>query len=88
MSEHENEFNILYKIYNQYRAKYRENAYDSQQMCLMWSTDDPPDEIEGTDPFIDIEVAFQISINDDDALDLYNMTLEEAIIKIRELQNL
>lgn len=86
MSNHEKAFNTLYDIYNKYRAKHRENSYDSQQMCLMWSTNDPPDEIEGTDPFIEIEDAFQISISDDDALDLYDMSLEDATIKILRLQ--
>ena len=42
-------------------------------MCCMWSTHDPPDEIDGTEPFCDIEDAFNISINEDDALNLYNM---------------
>ena len=86
MSNHETAFNTLYEIYNKYRAKYRENSYDSQQMCLMWSTNDPPDEVEGTDPFIDIEEAFQISINDDDALAMYDMSLKDATIKILQLQ--
>ena len=55
-------------------------------MCLMWSTDDPPDEIEGTEPFDDIEKAFDICINDDDAFYLYDMTLEEATMRIIEIQ--
>ncbi|MEM9219537.1 MAG: hypothetical protein AAGD25_35050 [Cyanobacteria bacterium P01_F01_bin.150] len=86
MSKSEKAYEILYEIYNQYRKQYRENSYDSRQMCLMWSTNDPPDEIEGTDPFIDIEVAFDIEISDEDAMILYDMTLDEAIVKILELQ--
>jgi hypothetical protein len=46
----------------------------------MWSTADPPDIIEGTDPLCDIESAFHIYIEDDDALELYDMTLEESLI--------
>jgi hypothetical protein len=46
----------------------------------MWSTADPPDAIEGTDPICDIEAAFHIYIEDDDALELYDMTLEESLI--------
>ena len=38
--------------------------FDTEQMCLMWSTDNPPDEIEGTEPFNDIEEAFNIAIDD------------------------
>ena len=55
----------------------------------MWSTDDPPDNIEGTVPFCDIEEAFHISIDDDQALNLYDMDLDAAmnrIIKIMETE--
>jgi len=80
-------YDTLYQIYDKHRRRYRENSYDSQQMCLMWSTDDPPDIIEGTEPFCDIEEAFGICIDDDDdALDLYNMKLDEAAKRIIEMQ--
>jgi hypothetical protein len=52
----------------------------------MWSTNDPPDEIEGTEPFCDIEDAFDISINEDDSLDLYDMNLNDAAKFIIEIQ--
>jgi len=52
----------------------------------MWSTNDPPDVIEDTEPFNDIEDAFDISIDGDDALDLYDMYLEEAAKRIVEIQ--
>jgi hypothetical protein len=52
----------------------------------MWSTNDPPDEIEGTEPFCDIEDAFNISINEDDAFDLYGMDLMDAAKFIIEIQ--
>ncbi|MCX7087885.1 MAG: hypothetical protein NTV00_07510 [Methylococcales bacterium] len=86
MSELEKTFDILYKIYNKHRRQHPENSFDSKQICLMWSTDDPPDEIEGTGPFNDIEEAFKIAIDDEDALELYDMTLEEASIIILEIQ--
>jgi len=78
-------YETLYRIYNKHRLQYRENSYDSQQMCLMWSTYDPPDDIEGTESFCDIEKAFGISIDDDAALDLYDMTLKEAAKRIIEI---
>ena len=55
-------------------------------MCCMWSTNDPPDIIEGTEPFCDIEDVFNISINEDDALDLYDMNLNNAAKFIIEIQ--
>ena len=55
-------------------------------MCCMWSTNDPPDIIEGTEPFNDIEHAFNITIDDDEALNLYDMDLKEATKRIMDLQ--
>ena len=52
----------------------------------MWSTYDPPDIIEGTEPFCDIETAFGISIEEDDALQLYDMDLDVAARKIMEMR--
>lgn len=52
----------------------------------MWPTDDPPDVIEGTEPFCDIEEAFGICIDDDTAGVLYDMKLEEAAKRIIEIQ--
>ena len=52
----------------------------------MWSTYDPPDVIEDTEPFNDIEAAFNITIDDDDALDFYDMDLKDAAKNIIELQ--
>ena len=74
-------YDALHQIYQRHRRNHRENS-DSKQMCCMWSTDDPPDIIEGTPPFDDIEDAFGISIDDDTALELYDMHLDEAAKKI------
>jgi len=52
----------------------------------MWSTDDPPDIIEGTEPICDIEAALDICIDDDEALELYDMNLDEAARKIHEMK--
>ena len=80
-----NPYKKLEEIYNKHRSQYKENG-DSKQMCCMWSTNDPPDIIEGTDPFSDIEEAFDVIIDEDDALDLYDMHLEEATKRIVEIQ--
>ena len=42
--------------------------------------------IEGTEPFEDIEAAFNIVIDEDDAMDLYDMYLKDAAKKIIEIQ--
>jgi hypothetical protein len=48
----------------------------------MWSTRRPPDIIEGTKPFIEIAKAFDIEISDEECMEIYDMTIEEATIKI------
>jgi len=52
----------------------------------MWSTDDPPDIIEGTDPICDIEDALDIQISDNEALELYDMHLDQAALMILEIR--
>ena len=76
---------ILHSIYAKHRRRHKENP-DSKQMCCMWSTDDPPNIIEGTEPIYDIEAAFDICIDDDEALELYDMNLDEAARKIHEMK--
>jgi hypothetical protein len=76
----------LQRTYQRHRRNHPENG-DYEQMCCMWSTNDPPDIIEGTPPFDDIEDAFAISIADDVALELYDMHLDEAARKIMEMRN-
>src|SRR5260370_41543174 len=78
-------YGILHSIYAKHRRCHKENP-DSKQLCCMWSTDDPPDIIEGTEPICDIEAAFGIEIDDDEALKLYDMNLDEAARKIREMK--
>ena len=52
----------------------------------MWSTNNPPDQIIETEPFDDIEAAFSIVIDEDDAMDLYDMFLKDAAKRIIEIQ--
>ena len=87
MSTYKSTYKALHEIYEKHRLNYQENG-DSKQMCCMWSTNDPPDVIEDTEPFNDIEAAFNITLDEDgdDALDLYNMDLKDAAKRIIELQ--
>mgnify|MGYP001573725046 CR=1 FL=1 len=75
----------LYTIYNKHRKKYRNNP-DSKQMCCMWSTNSPPDILEGTRQIYDIEKTFGIKLDENEAVEMYDMTLSEAtemILKIK-----
>lgn len=76
----------LHAVYSKHRRMHRENP-DSKQMCCMWSTSDPPDNIEGTEPIRDIESTFGIQIGDDEALNLYDMDLAQATQTILEIRN-
>lgn len=77
-------YTTLHTIYDKYWRKYRENM-DSKQMCCMWSTDDPPDVLEDTEPLLDMEEAFDICLDEDAASELYDMKLDEATNKIMEI---
>ncbi len=75
---------ILKTMYDKYRKKYRGNP-DSGQLCCMWSTFNPPDDIYNSNQILSIEKAFNIELSEDDALELYGMELEEAAKKIEAI---
>jgi hypothetical protein len=77
-------YDKLHPIYQKYRNKYKGNS-DSQKMCLMWSTYNPPDIIEGTKPFRDIEKVFNIEINETECMEIYDMTITEATVRLASL---
>jgi hypothetical protein len=86
VSSHKAVYKILREIYNKHRRNYPENS-DSDQICCMWSTNDPPDIVDDTEPINDIESAFDIVIDEDDALELYDMSLEVAAKRIIKFIN-
>ncbi len=51
----------------------------------MWSTSRLPDVLTETRPLCDIEEAFDISIDKDEALKIYDMDLDEAARTIMEM---
>ncbi len=71
----------LSQIFMKYKKRYK-SPPKSKQMACMWSTTNLPDIIEDTPPFNDIEEAFNIIIDEDDCLELYDMDLTEATDKI------
>lgn len=74
----------LSQIFMKYKKRYK-NPPKSKQMACMWSITNPPDIIENTPPFIDIEKTFDISIDEDECLELYDMDLDEATEKIASI---
>jgi hypothetical protein len=80
---HQEIYERLLRIYKKHKKLYKRNP-DSKQLCCMWSITDPPDIIEDTPPFLDIENAFNFSIDEDDCLELYDMSIEEAVVKFQK----
>lgn len=74
----------LNQIFMKYKKRYK-NPTSSKQLCCMWSLTNPPDIIVDTPPFLDIEEAFDILLDDDECLEFYEMELDEAIEKIETM---
>ncbi len=75
----------LFQILMKYKKRYK-NPPKSEQLACMWSINNsPPDIIEDTPPFHDIEKAFNILIDEDDCLELYDMDINEAAGKIEDM---
>ena len=73
----------LYSIYRKHQLRYNRNM-NSGQMCLMWSTHRPPDVLTETEQVSDIERVFAIDLDEDEAIELYDMTLNEAVEFIKD----
>ncbi len=78
----------LKKVYTKFVLRKGPNA--DSQLCEIWSMD-PPDILESTRQIRAIEAEFNITIEEDDAAELFDMSLIEAsdyILKMIELQKL
>jgi len=52
----------------------------------MWSANRPPDFLTGTRPLCDMEAAFDIHIEEEDTVEMYDMDLDQAARKIMEMR--
>ena len=75
---------MLFQIFKKYKKRYK-NPPKSKDMACMWSIMNPPDIIEDTPPFHDIEKVFNIRVDEDDCLELYDMDLFEAAEKVTRM---
>jgi hypothetical protein len=64
------------KVYRIYSGD--SNPKPTSQMCLIWSGDDPPDILENTEALIDLENELNFGIEEKDAVEIFNMNIEEA----------
>ena len=72
----------LYKVFREYVGHMEPN--ENSQFCIMWALDDTPDVIEMTPQIGSIEEAFDMSISEDDAVKLFDMSLLEASFYIQK----
>ena len=64
-------------IYRKYQLRHNRKM-NSGQMCLMWSTHRLPDVLTETEQIWEIERTFAIDLDEDEAIELYDMTLNDA----------
>jgi len=87
-TEYQDIYERLHKLYKKHLRRFKNP--DSKQICCMWSTRNPPDEIYDCSQMDDIQDEFNVRVTEDDALELYDMTLDEAtkfIAKLIRTQN-
>lgn len=77
--------NKLFIILKKYVSGKKPN--EKSQMCLIWSTLNPPDILTETDQMEDLETAFNIDFSEDEAVLIYDMTVAEAVVYIDKLIN-
>lgn len=58
-------------------------ANPNSQMCLFWLTDNPPDVLQFTEPMEAIQDEFDIDLSEIEAVELYDMSLQEASIYLQ-----
>ena len=80
-----NTVDALREIYNKYRKRYKRNP-DSGQVCCMWSTSNPPDDIFNSEQILAIENKFDIELSEGDVMEIYDMDINEAADKIEAIK--
>lgn len=75
--------NKLLMLFKKYSPKSKPGADD--QMCLLWSIENPTDVLEGNRQLEAIEAEFEIEITEEEAVEIYDMNLQEASEYIQKL---
>jgi hypothetical protein len=75
----------LIRIHKKYSRERYSN--ESSQTCTIWPVDDPPGVLEGTEPLEEICDFIGRDIEDDFAICIYDMTLDEAAESLCEFCN-
>jgi len=78
---------ILNKLYDIYREYVNSEPNPDSQLCVIWPLDDPPNILETTPQLESIEEILDINIYENDAVELFDMSLVEASNYIENLIN-
>jgi len=70
------------KVYRKHVSRYQHK--DTMQMCCMWPISNPPDEIFESDQIYDLESEFNIELTETEALEIYDMSYDQAEIYFRK----
>jgi hypothetical protein len=83
LMEKEKMISMLIALHRKYSKEQKSNR--DSQMCTFWSIDNPPDVLEGTPALIAIEEKLDITFEEEEAVDFYDKTIEEAAKYIANL---
>ena len=78
-----NILDLLYDVFREYVGHMEPN--ENSQLSMMWSPNDPPDVLEGTPQLDAIEEVFNISLTENNGVELFDMTLLEASVYIQKV---
>jgi hypothetical protein len=78
-------FNKLCTIYKKYTSN--KTPFEESQICMLWDVNDPPDILEISEQHQEIEESFGIEIDEDSAVEMYDMNLREASEFLEKLIN-
>jgi len=73
----------LLAIHKKYSPERRPT--EASKMFMLWPTDDPPDALEATEPLDEINETFGLDIEEDEAGEIYDMTIREASHRLAAL---
>lgn len=61
------------------------NTTKNSQLCELWSIRSPPDILEDTPTYDDFVEYFDYNFTEDEMAELYDMTIEQAVLYLVEL---
>ncbi len=74
---------LLIRLHKKYSNE--RYSHEESQMCVLWSTDYPPDVLENTPPLDELEEALGFGFYEEDAVEFYDMEIKDAAIYIHDV---